>query len=270
MKHPSALCACALAAAAAVAAPAAHAQAQDDWSFALSIYAYVPSFSGSTQFPPPAGGRPINADGGSVLDKLQGAFMGSFEAVRGRWGVYTDILYLQLGDTRSGTRGIDIAGALPVGVSADTDFDLRGWIWTLAGLYRVQSTPRHTYDVIGGVRALDISQRLGFSLQGSIGSLTPADVAGTRNTDERNWDAIVGVKGRARFADGSRWFVPYYVDIGTGESKFTWQAMAGVGYSFGWGDLVGTWRYIDYRMKGDTGIRDMSLNGPMVGAVFRW
>jgi hypothetical protein len=270
MKESSALCACALFAVAAAAPTAADAQIRDDWSYALSIYAYVPSFSGSTAFPPPAGGRPINADGGELMDKLQGAFMGSFEAVRGRWGVYTDIIYLQLGESRSGTRGIEIGGALPVGVSASTDFDLRGWMWTLAGLYRVQSSPRYSYDIVGGLRALDISQRLGFSLEGSIGNLPPADISGTRNTDARNWDAIIGVKGRARFADRSPWFVPYYVDIGTGDSKFTWQAMAGVGYSFGWGDIVGSWRYIDYRMKNDTGVRELTLNGPSIGAVFRW
>lgn len=270
MKQPSPLCACALFAAVVAASPPARAQAQDPWSFSLSIYGYVPSVGGSTQFPPPAGGSPINVDGGSVLDKLQGAFMGSFEAVRGPWGLFTDILYVDLGDSRNGTRSIEIGGVLPVGVTADTHFDLRGWIWTVAGVYRAQATPRYTMDVVGGVRALDIDVRLDFALQGNIGGLPPADVAGTREADARNWDAIIGVKGRARLADGSRWFVPYYFDIGAGESKFTWQAMAGLGYSFGWGDIVGSWRYIDYRMKSDTGIRDLNLSGPALAAVFRW
>ena len=46
-------------------------------------------------------------------------------------------------------------------------------MWTLTGLYRVQSSPRYSYDIVGGLRALDISQRLGFALQGSIGNLPP-------------------------------------------------------------------------------------------------
>jgi hypothetical protein len=36
-----------------------------------------------------------------------------------------------------------------------------------------------------------------------------------------NWDAIVGLKGRATFGEEHRWFVPYYLDVGTGESSLT-------------------------------------------------
>ena len=96
-----------------------------------------------------------------------------------------------------------------------------------------------------------------------------ADRAGSREASEQNWDAIVGVKGRVRPGDGA-WFFPYYLDAGTGESKFTWQALAGVGYAFGWGDIVGAWRYTDYRMKSDQVVQDLTFSGPAIGVVFRW
>ena len=63
--------------------------------------------------------------------------------------------------------------------------------------------------------------------------------SGTKKVSESVWDGIVGVKGRYAFGDDRKWFVPFYLDVGTGQTKLTWQAAAGVGYAFHWGDVVG-------------------------------
>ena len=70
-------------------------------------------------------------------------------------------------------------------------------------------------------------------------------------------------------SDDLRWFVPYYADVGGGNSKFTWQAIVGVGYSFGWGDLIAAWRYLDYEFKSGEPPQTMTFNGVAVGASFR-
>ena len=57
---------------------------------------------------------------------------------------------------------------------------------------------------------------------------------------------------------------------GTGESSLTWQAMTGVGYAFGWGDVTLAWRHIDYDMKSGKSIESVSFDGPGVAAAFRW
>jgi hypothetical protein len=46
--------------------------------------------------------------------------------------------------------------------------------------------------------------------------------------------------------------------------------MTGIGYSFGWGDVVGSWRYLDYKMKSGRVIESMNFNGPSLAAVFHW
>lgn len=46
--------------------------------------------------------------------------------------------------------------------------------------------------------------------------------------------------------------------------------MAGIGYSFGWGDLVAAWRYPDYDMKSGSNIESMTFNGPTMAAVIHW
>lgn len=37
---------------------------------------------------------------------------------------------------------------------------------------------------------------------------------------------------RERFNLNEKWFIPANADIGTGDSKHTWQAMSGFGYHF--------------------------------------
>ncbi|HEX6018610.1 MAG TPA: hypothetical protein VFZ28_10960 [Burkholderiaceae bacterium] len=258
--------------AAALLAPlAASAQGADDWKFQGSLYLYLPSIGGTTTFPPSGGGSPVSIDGSRILEDLKFTFMGSLEAHRGGWGVFTDVIYLDFGDTKAGSRDIEIGGALPAGASAQLEYDLRGWLWALAGTWRAVSTPTYRLDVLGGTRMLDIKETLTWQLSGNVGSIAAADRAGERQARQQNWDAIVGVKGRAAFGEGLKWYVPYYLDLGAGESKFTWQAMTGIGYTFGWGDVVGAWRYVDYKMKsGASPIQSVSFNGPAVAAVFRW
>jgi len=47
-------------------------------------------------------------------------------------------------------------------------------------------------------------------------------------------------------------------------------ARNGVGYSFGRGEAVGSWRYLGYHMKSGRPLQDLSFNAPLVSAVFHW
>ena len=249
----------------------ASAQGADRWQFQASIYGYLPSIGGTTTFPPGGGGgSSVTVDSSNILDNLNFAFMGSFEAAKGPYGVYTDVVYFNLGSDRTQSRDITIGGALPAGATADIHYDLKGLMWTLAGMWRAVAKPGYKLDVLAGTRMLRVDQTLNWQLSGNIGAVGLPDRAGSRSTNQQNWDAIVGVKGRAALGDGGRWFAPYYFDIGLGESKFTWQAIAGVGYSFGWGDLVGVWRYVDYEMKSGKPVESLNFSGPALAAVFRW
>jgi hypothetical protein len=246
------------------------AQGSDEWRFQAVVYVYLPSVGGETTFPSSGGGSSASVDASKILDNLNFAFMGSFEADKGPWGMYTDVIYLDIGDSESPSREFHIGGALPVGVDASIHYDLKGWLWTLAGSWRAASAPGYDLNLIGGARLIDVDQTIDWQLSGNIGSVALADRAGDRTTGVNNWDAIIGVKGRATFGEERRWFAPYYFDVGAGESSLTWQAMAGVGYTFGWGDVVCAWRHIDYDMKSGKSIESMSFDGPGVAVAFRW
>jgi hypothetical protein len=271
MSKPIAVTVAALCAVAALSPADSAAQTADNWTWQASLYVYLPTIGGSTTFPQSGAGSDVSLDASKIIDNLKMTFMGTIEASNGRWGMFTDVVYMDLGNTKSGTRDISIGGAgLPAGASANASYDLKGWAWTLAGTWRVASDPTSKMDLIAGARLLDMKQTLGWEVTGNVGSIPTPGRGGNATAELSNWDAIIGVKGRAVLGESRQWFLPYYVDVGAGESNLTWQAMAGIGYSFEWGDLAGAWRYLDYDMKSGKSIESMTFNGPTIAAVFRW
>jgi hypothetical protein len=253
--------------------PVAGAQTEDAWQFNATIYLYLPSISGTTVFPQSGSGSDVGVDASTIIDSLKSVFMGTLEARKGRWGGFTDVVYIDLGNSVSGSRGLTIGGVpLPVDVSADATLGLYGTAWTTAGTYRAVMDPKSPVDLLAGARLLDITESLDWQLSGNFGSIPTPDWAGSQKANLNIWDAIVGVKGRYGFGAEKKWFIPYYFDVGTGESKLTWQAMTGIGYSFKWGDLMVAWRQLDYTMKPGSNIESLSFNGPsgFVGASFNW
>jgi hypothetical protein len=149
-------------------------------------------------------------------------------------------------------------------------FDLRGTAWTLAATYRMVTDPQRPLDLFAGTRLLDMKETLDWQLTGNVGSFPLPDRSGNQAASLSNWDALIGAKGQFRLGAGSAWFVPYYLDVGTGESKLTWQAIGGLGYGFRWGEIIGSWRHIDYQMESGKSIESLKFDGPMIGAVFHW
>lgn len=251
----------------------ASAQAQtapaDDLRFRASIYGWFPGLSGSTQFPSGASGPSIDVDAKDLIDSLKMAFMGTFEVQSGKWGGLVDWIYTDIGSDKAGTRDFAIHGqTLPVGLNANLSLDIKANILTLAGTYSFVEKPEYSMGLVFGARMLNMDQTLDWSFVGT----GPAGVAraGRSEVSATNWDAIIGVRGRARFGDDRRWFVPYYGDIGSGNSKFTWQAMAGLGYSFKWGDIVAVWRYLDYEFKSGDPVQSLTFNGVAAGVSFNF
>lgn len=247
------------------------AQSGDRWQYSATIYGWFPSIGGKTTFPQSSDGSSVTVDADKVLDDLKFVFMGALEARKGRWGGFTDLIYMDLGNGKSGTRDFSIGGSqIPADVQANAHYDLKGWTWTLAATYVAVESPAHVMQFLGGARMLKLDPKLNWELTGDIDQIPVIDREGSRETSDTNWDAIVGVKGRAMLGAERKWFIPYYLDVGTGESKFTWQAMGGLGYAFDRVDLFAAWRYLDYDMKSGSKIEDLNVSGPAVAVQFRW
>jgi hypothetical protein len=261
--------ACILAAMASL--PTRAAAGDGDWQWNATVYLWLPSLGGETSFPPDGDGPSIDVSADAILDSLNFAFMGAFEGRRGPWGLATDVIYLDLGASEKATRDFGIGQAdIPASVNADLSLDMTGWLWTLAGSYAIVQQDGLSVNVLAGARMLDLQEDLRWNLNGDISSLPVMDRSGSAHAKDTQWDAIVGVKGRMTFGADRQWYVPYYLDVGTGDSDLTWQGMAGVGYSFDSIDVTGVWRYLDYDLGDSTPIKSIDFNGPAVGVTFRF
>jgi len=118
---------------------------------------------------------------------------------------------------------------------------------------------------LAGFRYVGIDTELKLDIIGSDGVV---DTSSRSSRDLTEWDGIVGVKGQIRLGDG-RWYMPYYLDVGTGSSNWTWQALLGVGYAFDWGDVNLSIRSLSYDFDSERDA-DLRMTGPTLGATFRW
>jgi hypothetical protein len=249
----------------------AAAQAGAPLQFSASLYGWFPDIRGQTRFGAAPGGGDFRVDIGDLLESLEFTFQGNFDVRQGRWGAIVDVIYMSVGGTRNDVRSGTVGGlGIPAGASATAEFDDKTQIWTLAGYYRAVERPDLTLDVVGGLRYLDIRQSLDWTFTGNVGPIPVPGRSGRASASVGNVDAIVGLRGRVSAAPGSPWFFPLYVDVGAGESDLTWQAMGGVGYAFKWGEAVAAWRYMEYRLGSDSAVTNLKLDGPLVGATFRW
>ncbi|MCC7486621.1 MAG: hypothetical protein IT529_16745 [Burkholderiales bacterium] len=273
----------ALAVASVLLAPgAASAQgAADQWKFSLMPYLWLPSLEGTLRYGPPAAGGAspnVSVDADTLIGSLDFAMMLSGEARKGRWSVLADAIYLDLSGDTSHVKSVDFnPGPGPVNVvntslNLGTQTDFKGTIFSLAGGYAAVEDSSATLDVIGGIRYIDLEATTTWQLTANVtgpAGTTPLTRFGSVTKSDRLWDAIVGVKGRVKLG-GANWFAPYHLDVGGGDSKLTWQGMAGVGYAWKWGEVLLAYRYLYYEPGKNRVIEDIAFGGLGLGVNFRF
>ncbi len=253
----------------------------DEWQFSVMPYLWLPSMDSNLRYgPPPAGGSTpsVSVDADTLLGALDFALMVNAEARKGRWHVATDLIMLDLSSDSSHVKSVDFnPGPGPVNVAntslnIGTETEVKGTVWSLAAGYNLVDEPRATFSVLGGLRYFDVEAttrwRLNAVVTGPAGAVNFATTGAITKSDDV-LDAIVGVRGRFKLGDG-RWFLPYYLDVGSGSSSMTSQGMAGVGREYKWGEVLLAYRYLTYRMGGDKLVEDLTFSGPGIGANFRF
>ena len=243
---------------------------EEPWQFGALVYGWFPSIGGRITFPN-GQSSDISVSANDLLNHTNMAALASFEVRKGTWGMFTDVMYQNIGVTRSGYRNMTIGDVgLPADVSASADLDVKVTFWTLAATYRVVAAEDAALDLFAGARLADEKVNLNWTLNGNVGQFPLPGQAGRLSQNDHVIDPLVGLKGRLAFGTDLKWFVPYYGDIGTGDSQLTWQAMAGLGYAFNWGEIIGAYRYLDYNFKSDSKIDNLNMSGPMLGVAFHW
>jgi len=241
------------------------------WHFTLTPYVWLPNVNGTID------GHVLGSNLGDFrasteigpndyLQNLKFGAMATGEVRKGDWSVFTDIIYIDFGDQRSRVRNITGLEGRPLSsIDRSATTSLSATVWTLAGARTLVHKPMGNLDLLAGFRYVGIDTELKLDITGSEGVIDTR-VRSSRNLTE--WDGILGVKGQLRLGEG-RWFMPYYLDVGTGSSNWTWQALIGVGYAFDWGEVNLSIRSLSYDFN-DKHDADLRMTGPTLGATFRW
>lgn len=264
----------------------------DEWQYSITPYLWLPTIEGALKYhlPPGSGGGGGGGGGNLVkievgpsdwLDLLNFGLLVSGSAKKGRFTVFSDLVYLSLTSEDDRVASVDDSISVPgtpvtIPISANlnvsTRTDLDGLVWTIAGGYAIKETDRATIDLFAGVRYFGVDFSSSWDL--TIDITTPGGSVvlpsqGTIGTDVDLWDGIMGIRGQFELS-AENWAVLYNADIGTGSSELTWQAMGGIAYSFGWGDLALVYRHLAYDQDSNSLIQDLSFSGPAFGAKFRF
>jgi hypothetical protein len=241
------------------------------WQFSATVYGWVPTINGQVNFPGDRGSSDIHVSKSDVLNHLKMTFQGSIDAHSDRWGIFNDVVYVNVGGDKSERRDFSIGNVeIPASATVNQSLDIKALVWTVAGEYRVVSDPAWTVDLLGGARMLQMKPTLGYSITGELGPIVIPGRDGSKQVNEHIWDGIIGVKARYAFGNDGKWFAPLYLDVGTGQSRLTWQIAGGVGYTYNWGSVFATWRYLDYSFQSGKALDNINMNGPMLGVAFAW
>jgi opacity protein-like surface antigen len=245
--------------------PAA-AQSSDETAWRASLYLWVPSVKATIGQSVPEGDIAGDVSSGDYLSHLKSAFLGTLEARKGRCSLFVDTIYLNVGDLKTTITSISGPGgniALPVNRNAGSN--LKAFVGTVVAGYALDASRDTTMDAFVGTRYVRLDTRLDWEFTTPAGNFP---LRGSAESTKDIWDAIVGIRGRT--ALGGKWFAPYWLDAGAGDSRLTWQAMAGLGYALDWGDVVVAYRYAAYKFRGDQPASDMSFNGVLAGVSLRF
>jgi len=239
----------------AASARAAEPSAGNDWKFGAEIYLWGAGINATTKT-----GGDVDVSFGDILRNLDMTLMGAVGARKGKWLLAADVIYLNVSQDNVGSIPFPGGGS----ISTFTNVGVKAWIMTPVVGYNLIDTEKGTLDAVAGARYLHLKSSL------DLTAVSPAGNLAVNLSDSGSvWNGVVGARGQLNLAPN--WFLPYYADIGTGQSKLTWQVFAGIGYKFKRLDAILGYRYLDWNFKNDSKVfDDMNISGPIAGVRFQF
>jgi len=247
------------------------------WRYTVQPYMWAPTIEMDLKLSAPNGssGEPeIEIKPDDYLENLDIALIVTAMARKGKWSFTADFIYMEVSSKDNKLKRIDFGGPrVTTTLDEEVDVDVTSFITTFGGGYQVIDGPRLKMDVVVGLRYLWMEQDVDWELEADVDGPGPGQSfarSGSVTEDGDVWDGIVGIRGEILFGDGN-WFVPFYADIGTGDSDLTWSVFSGIGYSFkDWFDAMIGYRHMEWDNDGDEVFQEVTLSGPVLGGRFNF
>ena len=267
--------------------------AASDWRFGLTVYAWATSLSGNAT----ARGNTVSYNA-SVIDLIQksdslAAWDSYFEANKGRFGFYADLVWAKLQIPYSAAGYINPIRGVTLSAQANAALTTSLTIVEAGGLYEVahwsgSEQSSTALDAFVGARYWNFSAQAQLDLTGTLDFSDPrlsrfdrSRSIGIADSGVLQWvDPLIGLRLRHQFTPSQQ--VMVRGDIGgfgiQGASAFSWQAV-GV-YSYTWQfngyalAAVGGYRALSTKINFDSGSNmsglDLVIHGPLIGMTVRF
>lgn len=234
---------------AAGAAPAIVAN-DNPWDYTATFYGWFPGVSTSVETP--LGEVESELDFDAILETLDIAFLGAFEARKGRLSLVADLQYFDI--------GVEAEPHTETAFSA-AEVDQQLLLFSAYAGYAVVDSAETRFDVGGGLRY--VGSNIDTQLEGQ-GSVPDAEYS-----LDGGWvDALLAARFSHQFND--RWYATAYTEVGgfgIGDSSdITWQVFASGGYRINamWSAVAG-YRHLNIeRVFGNFDVAT-EVSGPSLG-----
>lgn len=221
----------------------------DDWNFAASVYVWGAGIAGDT-----TNDGTIDIGFSDIIENLDMTYMGTFETRKEKLSFAADVIYLSVSIDNQVDFPVPVGGAA---ISSNLDETI--WIITPRIGYTIVDQTTWSLDLLGGIRYGSMDTTLNVN----AGQLTS-----TSSDSNTVTDVIVGGKGRVNL--GENWYLPYYADVGSGDTDLTWQVFGGVGYQFDQLSIEAGYRELEWDLKNNAILDTLNLNGPLLGAKYQF
>jgi hypothetical protein len=243
--------------------------AGSQWQFAVAPYLWLPTVSGTLRFTVPGGGADASSGPYNYLQNLRFALMLQGEARKGAWSVFADSIYLNFGRHDASVNATNgVLGTRETQQDVQTSF--AGTLIQLGGGRTLLWKEWGHVDAIAGMRYLGVKGTLDVAIASTVGSGPGASSNFHVGQMQNIFNGFAGVRGRATISRDGAWYIPFYLDAGTGASKFTWQALTGLSYATKRVDFGLLYRYLAFYGSGDQLVQTLRFGGPSVNVTFKF
>ncbi len=231
----------------------------EEWSFSATPYFWAAGLKGTAATTPPLPALDLDAKIGDILKNLDYAFASMLELRKGKFGLMTDFLLLNL--------GVDNSGAPIPGVSAGVRVDLTSFIVQMAATYRVIEKEQGWIDLVVGARGWYVDTHL----KAAIGPVA------FQISHIEGWaDALGGIRTRINlraleFPVGEGLHLAATLLGGGGMSSSFVDLIGGLGYEFT--DQIKAfagYRYLKVDYQNKDFIYDVEMQGPMISGTYKF
>lgn len=237
------------------------AQAAEKWEWDITPYIWGSSVRADVTLD----GDPVlgaDATFSDLIHDVDLAAMLHFEGRRGKFGFFTDAIFISLTDEQTHSAN----PPLPGGTETEADVDLG--MYEAGGFYRLKDAVTGL-DILYGIRVIDFSQDVTITVPPPISATVDGETSDTYT------DGIIGVRYSAPI--GKRWYYAIRGDIGAGGTELAYNGIVSFGFlcdQKGKYNLRFGYRYFKTELETtENGIdveTDLTLYGPYIGFGFRF